>query len=72
MMIPIDSAREQDRVDHGHRRRDGPGGALLFAQEGALVVGCDLKETEAEETVAFVRSAGGEVTSLASLDLSPG
>ena len=38
--------------------------ALLFAREGAQVVGCDVAVDPAEETVALVRAAGGEMVSL--------
>ena len=42
----------------------GRAAALLFAREGALVVGCDLKEDGAAETVAMVRADGGSMTSM--------
>jgi NAD(P)-dependent dehydrogenase (short-subunit alcohol dehydrogenase family) len=38
--------------------------ALTFAREGALLVGCDIAVEPAEETLAAVRSAGGEMVSL--------
>jgi NAD(P)-dependent dehydrogenase (short-subunit alcohol dehydrogenase family) len=38
--------------------------ALRFGQEGALVVGCDVAVEQAEETVALVKAAGGEMVSL--------
>jgi NAD(P)-dependent dehydrogenase (short-subunit alcohol dehydrogenase family) len=38
--------------------------ALLFAREGARVVGCDVAPAPAEETLAMVRGAGGEMVSL--------
>ena len=38
--------------------------ALRFGQEGALVVGCDMAVEPAEETVALVKAAGGEMVSL--------
>ena len=38
--------------------------ALTFAREGALVVGCDVAVEPAEETVALVEAAGGEMVSL--------
>jgi NAD(P)-dependent dehydrogenase (short-subunit alcohol dehydrogenase family) len=38
--------------------------ALTFAREGASVVGCDVAVEPAEETVALVESAGGEMVSL--------
>ena len=38
--------------------------ALAFAQEGALVVGCDVAVEPAEETVALVEAAGGRMVSL--------
>jgi NAD(P)-dependent dehydrogenase (short-subunit alcohol dehydrogenase family) len=43
--------------------------ALRFAREGARIVGCDLKREEAEETVAMVHALGGEMTSMAPVDL---
>lgn len=50
---------------------DGQGraAALLFAREGASVVGCDLKTDAAEETVAMVRAAGGKMISRSPVDL---
>ncbi len=48
----------------------GRAAALLFAQEGAKVVGCDLNPAKAEETVRLVREAGGEMISTAPVDLS--
>jgi len=47
----------------------GRAAALLFAAEGASVVGCDLKAEEAAETVAMVKDAGGQMTSMQPLDL---
>jgi NAD(P)-dependent dehydrogenase (short-subunit alcohol dehydrogenase family) len=38
--------------------------ALTFAREGAFVVGCDVAVEPAEETVALVRAAGGEMVSM--------
>ena len=38
--------------------------ALTFAREGALVVGCDLAVEPAEETVAMVQEAGGQMVSM--------
>jgi NAD(P)-dependent dehydrogenase (short-subunit alcohol dehydrogenase family) len=38
--------------------------ALAFAREGASVVGCDVSVEGAEETVALVQAAGGEMRSL--------
>lgn len=48
----------------------GRSAALLFASEGALVVGCDIDEERGMETVDAVRSAGGEMVSLARADLT--
>ncbi len=39
----------------------GRAAALLFAAEGATVVGCDLKTDGASETVDAVRAAGGRM-----------
>ena len=44
--------------------------ALQFAAEGAKVVGCDLNEAGALETVAMVTAAGGEMVSLQPIDLT--
>jgi NAD(P)-dependent dehydrogenase (short-subunit alcohol dehydrogenase family) len=44
--------------------------ALMFAAEGATIIGCDLKEAEDAETVAMVRQGGGSMTSLDGVDLS--
>src|SRR5260370_12077226 len=38
--------------------------ALLFAREGASVVGCDVTGESAAATVEMVRAAGGEMVSL--------
>jgi meso-butanediol dehydrogenase/(S,S)-butanediol dehydrogenase/diacetyl reductase len=51
---------------------DGMGrtAALRFAEEGAQVVGCDINEQTAAETLELVRKAGGEMDCLYPLDLS--
>jgi NAD(P)-dependent dehydrogenase (short-subunit alcohol dehydrogenase family) len=38
--------------------------ALAFAREGASVVGCDVAVEPAQETVALVKAAGGQMVSL--------
>ena len=48
----------------------GRAAALLFAKEGAKVVGCDINVAAAEATVAAVRSAGGSITSLHPCNMS--
>lgn len=48
----------------------GRAAAVRFAQEGALVVGCDLSEDGNRETVAAVQAAGGSMTGMAPIDLS--
>jgi len=48
----------------------GKAAAVRFAQEGALVVGCDLSEEGNRETVAAVQVAGGSMTGMAPVDLS--
>jgi NAD(P)-dependent dehydrogenase (short-subunit alcohol dehydrogenase family) len=47
----------------------GRAAALLFASEGATIVGCDLKEADALETVAMVEAIGGRMTSTQPIDL---
>jgi meso-butanediol dehydrogenase/(S,S)-butanediol dehydrogenase/diacetyl reductase len=47
----------------------GRAAALLFASEGATVVGCDVKSDGAAETVAMVTAAGGSMTSMHPVDL---
>jgi NAD(P)-dependent dehydrogenase (short-subunit alcohol dehydrogenase family) len=48
----------------------GRAAALLFASEGARVVGCDLSEERAQETLRQVRAAGGVMESVAPCDLT--
>jgi NAD(P)-dependent dehydrogenase (short-subunit alcohol dehydrogenase family) len=48
----------------------GQAAALKFAEEGALIVGCDLIEEGNLETVAAVEAAGGSMTGMAPVDLS--
>jgi NAD(P)-dependent dehydrogenase (short-subunit alcohol dehydrogenase family) len=48
----------------------GRAAALLFAEEGCKVVGCDLLVEGARETVEMVRSAGGQMVSLQPCDLT--
>jgi NAD(P)-dependent dehydrogenase (short-subunit alcohol dehydrogenase family) len=50
----------------------GRAAALLFAREGAHVVGCDVKEAGAAETLEMVRGEGGDMVSLQPLDLADG
>ncbi|MHB9863369.1 SDR family NAD(P)-dependent oxidoreductase [Streptomyces sp. YIM S03343] len=44
--------------------------ALVFAREGALVVGCDVAVERAQETAELVRAAGGSMVSLQPCPLS--
>lgn len=44
--------------------------ALLFAREGAVVVGCDINPDSAAETVRIVEADGGAIESSAPVDLS--
>ena len=44
--------------------------ALLFAREGAVVVGCGLQVDDAEATVEAVRATGGVMVSLQPCDLT--
>jgi meso-butanediol dehydrogenase/(S,S)-butanediol dehydrogenase/diacetyl reductase len=48
----------------------GRSAALLFAREGARVVGCDVNESAAAATLKVVRDTGGEMVSMAPVDLS--
>ena len=48
----------------------GRAAAVKFAEEGALVIGCDLFEEGNRETVATVEAAGGTMTGMAPVDLS--
>ena len=47
----------------------GRAAALKFAAEGALVIGCDLKEEGNQETVRLVEATGGQMTGMAPVDL---
>lgn len=44
--------------------------ALMFAAQGAQIVGCDTNAERAQETVDLVRQAGGEIVSLEPCDLT--
>lgn len=48
----------------------GRAAALLFAQEGAAVAGCDLDAPRAQETLDLVRAQGGKMISVHPLDLN--
>jgi meso-butanediol dehydrogenase/(S,S)-butanediol dehydrogenase/diacetyl reductase len=48
----------------------GRAAAKVFAAAGAKIVGCDKKVDEDRETVAMVEAAGGEMVSMAPVDLS--
>ena len=48
----------------------GRAAALLFASEGAMVVGCDINAERDAETVKLVKQAGGRMRSTAPLDLA--
>ncbi|SFS64605.1 SDR family NAD(P)-dependent oxidoreductase [Paenibacillus sp. BC26] len=44
--------------------------SLVFAREGAKVVGCDIQTEANNETVEMVRRAGGEMTGIAPINLT--
>src|SRR5271154_7053432 len=48
----------------------GRAAALLFAAEGAKVVGCDVNSTTAQATLEAVKSAGGAMVSMHPCDMS--
>lgn len=48
----------------------GRAAALLFAAQGATVIGCDVQSASAADTVAMVIAAGGAMTSTHPLDLT--
>ncbi|MGH3150250.1 MAG: SDR family NAD(P)-dependent oxidoreductase, partial [Streptosporangiaceae bacterium] len=48
----------------------GRAAALLFAREGAHVVGCDLNPETSAETVGLVRAARGRMDAIAPVDLA--
>jgi NAD(P)-dependent dehydrogenase (short-subunit alcohol dehydrogenase family) len=47
----------------------GRAAALVFAEQGALVVGSDLQEDQAERTVQLVTDNGGTMVSMHPCDL---
>jgi len=65
------SGRLQDKITlvTGIGGGIGRAAALLFAAEGATVVGCDLNAAGAEETVALARDAGAGIDATTGLDL---
>ncbi|MGI8334279.1 SDR family NAD(P)-dependent oxidoreductase [Actinomadura scrupuli] len=44
--------------------------SLIFAREGARIVGCDIHADANNETVELVRRGGGEMTGIAPIDLT--
>jgi len=48
----------------------GRAAALKFAQEGALVIGCDINAEGNDETIRLVKAAGLSMTGMAPVDLS--
>lgn len=54
----------------GTARGMGRAASLLFAKEGAKVIGCDMNVEGSQETVRMVRDAGGEMLSREPVDLS--
>lgn len=64
-----DRLRNKVAVITGTGDGQGRTGALRFAAEGAKIVGCDIDEEKAAETVRLVREAGGQMECLY-LDLS--
>ena len=48
----------------------GRAAALLFAREGALVVGCDVDADTAAETVALAKAEGLDIACMAPVDLA--
>jgi len=48
----------------------GRAAALLFAREGAHVVGCDLNQETSEETVKLAHADGGRMEAVAPVDLA--
>src|SRR5882724_10178614 len=48
----------------------GRAAAKLFAAEGARVVGCDVSQSAAQQTVSEVRDAGGQMVTFGPVDLS--
>lgn len=54
----------------GSRGGIGRAAAIVFAEQGAKIVGCDIDSVSAARTVELVTRAGGEMKSLHPLDLS--
>jgi NAD(P)-dependent dehydrogenase (short-subunit alcohol dehydrogenase family) len=50
----------------------GKAAAVLFAREGAKVVGCDINVDGDKETLATVKAAGGEMVIMDPVDMSDG
>jgi NAD(P)-dependent dehydrogenase (short-subunit alcohol dehydrogenase family) len=74
--LPAEAANAQQRlkgkiaVVTGCGAGIGKGCALLFARQGARVIGCDLNAAAAEATVAEAKSLGLEIDSFAPCDLT--
>lgn len=68
--MPGDRFRGKVVVITGTAGGQGRAAALLFAHEGATVIGCDLNVAGSVETIALVEEAGGSMQSTHPLDLT--
>jgi NAD(P)-dependent dehydrogenase (short-subunit alcohol dehydrogenase family) len=65
-----DSLKDKVCIITGTGGGMGRAAAILFAKEGARVVGCDINADTAAATLDTVRSAGGRMVSLQPCDMS--
>jgi len=66
----MDRLRNKVCVITGTGSGMGRAAAMMFAREGARVVGCDINADSANATLDTVRSAGGQMVSLQPCDLA--
>ncbi|KAM3114894.1 SDR family oxidoreductase [Phormidesmis sp. 146-33] len=63
---PVSSIQPPENPGQKSQPGIGRESALLFAQQGAAVVVCDLNETSAAETATLIKATGGEAKSVRS------
>lgn len=66
----VDRLKDKIAIITGTGSGMGKAAALMFAREGAKVIGCDINEPRGKETLEQVRASGGKMVLLQPCDLS--
>jgi len=69
MAVASDRLQGKIALITGTAGGQGRAAAVRFATDGAIVIGCDVKEEGNRETIELVRGAGGEMSGTAPVEL---